>query len=102
MSPMEPVTNNELRISIEALEGKIDGIRDDLRRDVREIRDALMGSGGRAGLTEAVIRMDQRVMVLETESRERGVPRSVWIPLIVSSLLALVAIMVTLLPLIRR
>jgi hypothetical protein len=83
-----PLTNEELNVSLVRIEGRFERV-EALMEDVSH---ALTGNG-RPGLIEAAVRLDERVSAIEgarsAETAHRAMPRSVWVPLLLSTLLGL-------------
>lgn len=89
---MSVLTNDELNSNIIRLEGRFDRVEELLEN----LTHAIDGNG-RPGIRENMVRLDQRVQVLEQRDRENSVPRSIWIPLLFSILIGLAGLLVPLL-----
>ena len=81
---MSVLTNDQLNENIVRLEGRFDRVEEMLEA----LTHAFEGNG-RPGFKENLIRLDQRVQALEQLGRDHAVPRAVWIPLVLSSVLSL-------------
>lgn len=75
---------------------KLDGRMDELARDVAKLSHVILEGNGSPPMTVKIATLETKLSLLEGEKREAKIPRHVWLTVMASTIIGIIAIVISL------